>query len=224
MKLDKIGLLIVDDHSLFRDGLRAVLERQDGIAVLGEAGDAETGVRMAEDLRPDIILMDLHMPGRSGVDAIRDILRRKPSARIIALSMYHDAELVESVILAGARGYMLKDERAAVLVEGIRAVAAGGVAINPMIGSRLLDDYRRMAMDENAPRAADPMPAFAPRELSVLELLAAGKSNRQIAEKLFLSEQTVKNLLTSIYHKLGAQNRTEAVLQAVQRGIVKPHS
>jgi two-component system response regulator DegU len=222
--LPLVSLLIVDDHSLFRDGLRALLDRQDGLAVLGEAGDAETGIRMAEELRPDVILMDLHMPGRSGVEAIREIIRRRPSARIIALSMYQDAELVESVILAGARGYMLKDERAAVLVEGIRAVAQGGVAINPIIGSRLLDDYRRMAQDNQTPRAGDAARLFAPRELNVLELLAAGKSNRQIAEKLYLSEQTVKNLLTSIYHKLGAQNRTEAVLQAVQRGIVKPQT
>jgi DNA-binding NarL/FixJ family response regulator len=222
--LDKIGLLIVDDHSLFRDGLRAILERQDGLVVLGEAGDAEAGIRLVEELRPDVVLMDLHMPGRMGVEAIREILRRRPDSRIIALSMYQDAELVESVVMAGARGYLLKDERAAVLVEGIRAVAAGGVAINPMIGSRLLDNYRRMALGAQDLRNMNPMPSLAPRELSVLELLAEGKSNRQIAERLYLSEQTVKNLLTSVYHKLGAQNRTEAVLQAVQRGIVRPPS
>ena len=222
MPVETIGLLIVDDHSMFREGLRAVLERQDGLRVLGEAGDAEAGVRLAEELRPDVILMDLHMPGRSGVDAIREILRRRPQARIIALSMYQDGELVESVILAGARGYILKDERASVLVDGIHSVANGGVAINPQVGLRVLDEYRRLAAEAHGPRAEEAAPIFAPRELNVLELLAAGLSNRQIADRLFLSEQTVKNLLTAIYHKLGVQNRTEAVLQAVQRGIVKP--
>ncbi len=218
--IERITVLIVDDHSLFRDGLRALLERQEGLAVVGEAGDAEMGIELAEQLRPDVILMDLHMPGRDGVEATREIIRRRPEARVIALSMYQDPELVEGAVLAGVRGYMLKDERAAVLVEGIRAVASGGVAIEPHVGSRLLDEYRRLALE--AGRSLPMSPPLAPRELDVLEHLAAGLSNRQIADKLYLSEQTVKNLLTSIYHKLGVQNRTEAVLQAVQRGIVKP--
>ena len=218
--MQKINVLLVDDHSLFRDGLRALLERQEGLVVVGEAGDAEAGIRLAGELRPDVILMDLHMPGRSGIDAIREIVARRPDARVIALSMYHDDELVESAVLAGARGYLLKDERAAALVEGIRVVAAGGVAIEPHVGSRLLDEYRRLATEAGRARPADHL--LSPRELDVLELLSAGLSNRQIAEKLYLSEQTVKNLLTSIYQKLGVQNRTEAVLQAVKRGIAKP--
>lgn len=217
--MQRITVLIVDDHSLFRDGLRSLLERQEGLAVVGEAGDAESGIQLADQLKPDIILMDLHMPGRNGVDATREIVRRRPEARVIALSMYQDPELVEGAVLAGARGYMLKDERAAALVEGIRVVASGGVAIEPHVGSRLLDEYRRLALEAGRSRPSESL--LAPRELDVLEHLAAGLSNRQIAEKLYLSEQTVKNLLTSIYHKLGVQNRTEAVLQAVQRGIVK---
>lgn len=220
--MHKISVLIVDDHSLFRDGLRSLLERQEGLVVVGEAGDAESGILLAEELKPDVILMDLHMPGRNGVDATREIVRRRPEARVIALSMYQEPALVEDAVLAGARGYLLKDERAADLVEGIRTVASGGVAIEPHVGSRLLDEYRRLAIDAGRSRPSESM--LAPRELDVLEHLAAGLANRQIAEKLFLSEQTVKNLLTSIYHKLGVQNRTEAVLQAVQRGIVKPHS
>jgi two-component system response regulator DegU len=220
--VQKISLLLIDDHSLFRDGLRALLERQEDFVIAGEAGDADTGIRLAEELRPDIILMDLHMPGRSGVDATREIVRRRPDARVIALSMYHDPELVDSAVLAGASGYLLKDSRATAIVDGIHRVIGGGVAFDPVVGARLLDEYRRLAIEAGRARPAEHM--LSPRELNVLQLLAVGLSNRQIAEKVFLSEQTVKNLLTSIYHKLDVQNRTEAVLQAVKRGIVKPPS
>ena len=216
----EIRVLIVDDHSLFREGLRSLLERQAGIAVVGEAGDAISGVQLALDLKPDVILMDLHLPGGSGVDATREIVRRLPETRVIALSMYHDAELVDGVILAGGRGYLLKDSRASALVEGIRAVAAGGVAIEPQVGAHVFEEYRRLATEAGRGRPSDLM--LAPREIDVLELLAAGHSNRQIAEQLYLSEQTVKNLLTSVYQKLGVANRTEAVLLAIKRGVVKP--
>ncbi len=217
--MERITFLIVDDHALFREGLRSVLERHDDFTIVGEAGDAETGIRLAAELRPAIVLMDLHLPGRSGVEAIEEIARRHPETGVIVLSMYQEAELVERAILAGARGYLLKDQRAAALIDGIRAVAAGGIAVDPQIGLRLFDEYRRLLSQTGRVPSGDHL--LSSREVTVLEHLADGLSNRQIAEKLFLSEQTVKNLLTGIYQKLGVQNRTEAVLQAVQRGIVK---
>lgn len=216
----KITLLIVDDHSLFRDGLRSLLERQEAFAVVGAAGDAETGIRLAVELRPSVILMDLQMPGRDGVGAIQEIIRRWPHARIIALSMYQEPQAVENALLAGASGYLLKDVGFAVLLDGIRAVAAGAAALDPHVASHVLDEYRRLAAAVGECGPTEQL--LSPRETTILEHLVAGLSNRQIAAALFLSEQTVKNLLTSIYQKMGVQNRTEAVSQAIRRGLVKP--
>ena len=210
--MDKIRVLIVDDHALFRDGLRAVLEPQEDMSLVGEASDAETAIRLAADLRPDVILMDLQLPGRSGVEATRDIRASQPSAKVIALTMYRDDSMMEATIQAGAQGYVLKEARAAELLQAIRTVAAGGAAVDPMVISRVLEQYRRLSAREEALSAG----FLTERETEILRLLAAGASNRSIAQKLYLSEQTIKNTLSVIYQKLGASNRTSAV---ASRGV-----
>lgn len=229
--MDKIGLLIVDDHSLFRDGLRAVLERQEGLVVLGEAGDSPNAVVMAGQVKPDVVLMDLHLPSGSGIDATREILRLVPHCRVIVLSMYHDDDLVDRALRAGASGYLLKESRASDVVQAIRTVASGGSVFTPAVGAQLLSLYRRSDATHPAPSGeneggASGGPAMyhlTERELQVVELLTAGAPNREIARKLYLSEQTVKNLLSNLYRKLGVENRTEAVMVAVDRKLVRRH-
>jgi len=215
--MDKIRVLIVDDHAMFRDGLRAVLEHQDDISLVGEASDAGSAIRLAVELRPDVILMDLQLPGRSGVEATRDIRASHPAVKVIALSMYHDTGTVDAMIQAGAQGYVLKEARAADLLAAIRAVAAGGAAIDPSVASQVLEHYRRMAGGD----ASQTLGEFSDRELSLLRLLAEGENNRSIAARLHLSEQTVKNTLSGIYQKLGASNRTEAAVIARRKGLIK---
>ena len=215
--MDKIRVLIVDDHAMFRDGLRAVLEHQDDMSLVGEASDAGSAIRLAVELRPDVILMDLQLPGRSGVEATRDIRASQPAVKVIALSMYHDAGTVDAMIQAGAQGYVLKEARAADLLAAIRAVAAGGAAIDPSVASQVLEHYRRMAGGD----ASQTLGEFSDRELSLLRLLAEGENNRSIAARLHLSEQTVKNTLSGIYQKLGASNRTEAAVIAWRKGLIK---
>lgn len=210
-----LRVLIVDDHALFRDGLRSLLERQSDMLVVGEAGDGASAVRLAGELTPDIILMDLHLPQRSGIEAIIDIVAQGATCRIIVLTMYHDDELIDHAIQAGAAGYVLKDSRAAELLAAIRTVAAGGAAVDPTVAAQLLDLYRRGPHHDAPPDA----PALATRELQLLQHLTAGLSNRQIAAQLYLSEQTVKNLLSALYQKLGVSNRTEAVMAAISRGL-----
>jgi len=215
--MSRIRVLIVDDHTMFRDGLRAVLEHQDDMSLVGEVSDAESAIRLAAELRPDVILMDLHLPGRSGVEATREIRASQPSARVIALTMYHDEHMVDAMIRAGAQGYMLKEARAAELLQAIRVVAAGGVSIDPRVASWVLEHYRQLS---DAP-PQDARDALSGRDLDLLHLLAAGESNRGIAARLHLSEQTVKNLLSGLYRKLGVSSRMEAVAVALRKGVIR---
>lgn len=212
----EIRVLMVDDHALFRDGLRAVLEHQADITVVGEAGDVESGVRLARELAPDVVLMDLHLHQRSGVDAMREILAQRSATRIIALTMYQDDALIARAFQAGVSGYILKDSRAVDLLQAIRSVAQGGAAVDPTVAARVLVQYRRLAGVPEPGSGHD----FSEREIKMLTGLAAGLSNRAIAEQLYLSEQTIKNHLSAMYQKLGATNRTEAVLTAIRRGII----
>jgi len=213
----KIRILVVDDHAMFRDGLRAVLEHQEDLALVGEAGDADTALLLARQLAPDVILMDLNLPNRSGVEVTRELCAEQPRVRVIALTMYRDDDMIAAAVQAGVSGYVLKDARASDLLQAIRTVAAGGAAVDPMVASRVLEQYRRLSARDDALAAG----FLTERETQILRLLAAGSSNRTIAEKMYLSEQTVKNTLSGIYQKLGAGNRTEAAAIARRKGLIK---
>lgn len=215
--MDVVRILLVDDFALFRDGLRAVIERQPDMMVIDEACDGETAVCSAREKLPDVILMDLHFPQDGGIDALLQILTDNPDAKVIALLGSSDRETVSRIVQAGARGYLMKDTRAAELVQAVRLVANGGAVIDPGIAAQLLTDYRRLMKHEHAKSGV----SFSGRDLEMLRCLAAGASNREIAQKMFLSEQTVKNLLSDIYRKLGAENRTEAVALALRDGLIR---
>ncbi len=214
----KTRLLIVDDHALFRDGLRAFLEHYPDLVVVGEAGSAAVAVQLADELLPDVVLMDLSLPDGSGIEAARQILTRHPDIKVMAMTMYNDEDRIANMVMIGAQGYVVKETRGADLVTAVRTVAAGGVAMDPAITLRLLRQYRRLT-DQTV---AEIRPFLSERHLKVLSLLGAGASNQEIANRLSLSRQTVKNILSEIYDRLGVNNRTEAVVVALSRGLIAP--
>jgi NarL family two-component system response regulator LiaR len=210
----KLRLMIVDDHAMFREGLRLLLESQPDITVIGEAADVDSAVRLAAESNPDIVLMDVKLGGASGVEATTKIMARNPAIKVIALTMYQDGEMAAAMLQTGAQGYVLKESRASELLRAIRTVAAGGAAIDPQIMRLLMEDYRKLRSP------AETTPGFAPRDLDMLRYLAAGDSNAEIASKLCLSRQTVKNLLSELYAQLEVANRTEAVAVALERRLL----
>ncbi|WP_326687902.1 response regulator transcription factor [Streptomyces sp. NBC_01795] len=208
-----ITLLIVDDHPVVRDGLRGMLTDEPGFEVLGEAGNGERGVELAEQLSPDIVLMDLRMPGGGGVAAITEIVRRGLRCKVLVLTTYDtDADTLPA-IEAGASGYLLKDALREELFTAVRDVAAGRTVLSPAVASRLVDRVRD-------PRPEHERQALSAREREVLELVAKGTPNREIARTLFISEATVKTHLTHLYAKLGVNDRAAAVAVGYSRGIL----
>jgi two-component system NarL family response regulator len=213
--VDTTRILLVTDFALFRDGLRMVLESQQDLTISDEAADLDTAVRLAREKRPDLILLDLHLPRNSGVQVAEQILAEQPDAKIIALIGSPDRDTVSKVIEAGVRGYLMKDTRAPELIQAIRCVAGGGAVIDPQIAVQMLSDYRRLVK-----QSAGSDHRFSARELDMLRYLAAGLGNREIAQKMFLSEQTVKNDLSDVYRRLGVDNRTEAVATGLRIGLI----
>ncbi len=209
-----IRVLIVDDHSVVREGLRMFLVRDPDLEVVGEAADGAEALQQARLLRPDVVVMDLLMPVMDGIAATRSIRRELPETEVLALTSVLESALVVDAIRAGAIGYLLKDTQAAELRRAIKAAAAGQVQLSPQASAYLLGAIR-------TPELPEPL---TPREMDVLRLLAQGQSNKEIARALYLVEETVKSHVRHILAKLGVQSRTQAVLAAIRLGIVSPQS
>lgn len=209
---EPIRILLVEDQTLMRQGLKTILDLEPGLWVVGEAGDGEAGLRLALELQPDVILMDVQMPKMNGVECTAAICATWPQAKVVILTTFDRDDYVFHGIRAGAVGYLLKDAPATELISTIRGVHAGEVFIQPSIASRVLRELVR-------PQGS-PLDALSTREREVLVFLAQGASNREIGDKLFITEGTVKNHVSSILAKLQAENRTRAAEIARRHGII----
>ncbi|MCW2739606.1 MAG: DNA-binding response regulator [Blastococcus sp.] len=212
-------VLLVDDQALFREALGTLLEVRPEIEVVGEAGDGAAALTQAGVLRPDVVLMDLHMPVLDGIAATRRLRVEQPGIRVLALTTFDDDEDVFAALRAGAVGYLLKDVSSDRLVEALLAAARGESVLQPSVATRVVARFAELPDD--APRRPQPLVVpLSERELDVLRLLAGGDSNREIAGTLFLAEGTVKNHVTNVLAKLGARDRTQAALRAQGLGLV----
>jgi DNA-binding NarL/FixJ family response regulator len=216
---EPIRVLVVDDHALFRRGLEMVLAQETDIEVVGEASDGAEAVDKAGDLLPDIVLMDVRMPRRSGIEACRTIKEVAPSTRIIMLTISDEEADLYEAIKAGATGYLLKEISIDEVASAIRAVASGQSLISPSMASKLLTEFAGM-LKRAAETQQVPMPRLTERELEVLRLVARGLNNRDIARSLFISENTVKNHVRNILEKLQLHSRMEAVVYAVREKLL----
>lgn len=206
---DSIRVLVADDHAVVRAGIVALLAAENGIEVVGEASDGEQAVELAAALRPDLVVMDVRMPRLTGDAATAVIRQRTPEVRVLVLTTYESDASILAAIEAGASGYLLKAAPADELIAGVRSVAAGEVALSPTIAAQLVA------------RVREPAPvALTPRETEVLRLVAEGLSNREIGERLFVGEATVKTHLLRTFEKLGVSDRTRAVTLAMERGLI----
>ena len=209
-----IRLLIIDDHEMVREGLKAMLSAEPDFDIVGDAANAEQAFALIERLRPDIILLDVRLPGTSGIEVCRTVTDRYPETSVIILTTFTDESLVEQCIKAGARGFIVKDIERFDLKRSIRAVARGEAAIDTKAAVAVLAQLRRAPQNSNEP-VPDPLSS---QQIVILRLVAQGLSSREIATRLYLSENTVKGYVQEILHRLGVKNRTEAVMVAVKQG------
>ena len=219
MSATTIRLLVVDDQRLMRDGLRTLLELEPDFDVVGEAANGQEALEHYGRQDPDVVLMDVRMPEMDGVEATRRLRERWPDAQVIILTTFDDDEYVFEGLRAGARGYLLKAVSGEELADAIRTVAAGGALIDPSVTRKVVAEFARLRTPD-PPRPTDLPEPLSERELEVLGLLAHGLTNREIADRLFLAEGTVKNYVTNILGKIGARDRTQAALRARELGLL----
>lgn len=216
--MSQIRILLADDHELVRKGLRLLLERQPHLEVVGEAADGREAVRLAEELAPDLVIMDIAMPQLNGLDAATQIVRREARTQVVILSMHSDESYLARALNAGAKGYLLKDSAEADLLRAVEAVAQGRPFFSPAITATLLEDYMRQLQQRGLQDSYD---LLTDREKEILQLLAEGKSNKEVATLLDLSPYTVETHRTHLMQKLNLHNTAEIVLYAVRKKIIR---
>jgi DNA-binding NarL/FixJ family response regulator len=214
-----IRVLIADDHPVFRHGLRAALADATDITVVGEATDGDAAVKAAVDLTADVVLMDLNMPGRGGIEATRTLARAAPDVAVLVLTMFDNDESLFTAMRAGARGYLVKGAEQERIVRAIQAVAAGEVVFGAGVAGRALAYF---SAAQTGDRAARPFPELTDREVEVLRLVAEGYNNTEIARRLYLSEKTVRNHVSNVFTKLRVEDRAQAIVRARRAGLGDP--
>ena len=215
--MKKIKILIADDHAVVREGTRQILEQEQDLEVVGEAGDGEEAVRQATSLKPDVAIIDVAMPKLDGIEATKQIKALCPTITVLILSAYDDDQFVFSLLEAGAAGYLLKSIRSRELVDAVRAVHAGESVLHPSVARKVLN---RFARGSGEPQEKEPSEVLSGREMAVLKLVTKGLSNKDIADELCLSIRTVQGHLGNIFNKLQVSSRTEAVVRALKEGWV----
>ncbi|MDM5332423.1 response regulator transcription factor [Ureibacillus composti] len=219
-------IIIIDDHQLFREGVKRILDFEETFEVVAEGDDGTDSLKLYRENLPDVVLMDINMPGKNGVEATADLLVEFPEAKVIMLSIHDDESYVTHALKSGALGYMLKEMDADEIVEAIKVVANGGSYLHPKVTKNLVAEFRRLSEHENKgnfhqTEIRRPFHLLTKRECEVLQLLTDGQSNRAIGETLFISEKTVKNHVSSILQKMNVNDRTQAVVTAIKNGWVE---
>jgi two-component system, NarL family, response regulator DegU len=228
--MKKTKIVIIDDHQLFREGVKRILEFEENFEVVAEGDDGKQAVELVEQYNPDVVIMDINMPDVNGVEATRKLIEAYPDTKVIILSIHDDESYVTHVLKSGAVGYLLKEMDANTLIEAVKVVADGGSYLHPKVTHNLVKEYRRLANDGQAEgeqqgyqkvEVRRPLHLLTRRECEVLQLLADGKSNRAIGEELYISEKTVKNHVSNILQKMNVNDRTQAVVVAIKNGWVE---
>ncbi|KAF0819012.1 MULTISPECIES: response regulator [Cytobacillus] len=220
-------IVIIDDHQLFREGVKRILDFEKSFSVVAEGDDGSEAMALVEEYDPDVIIMDINMPNTNGVEATRQLINKYPESKVIILSIHDDENYVTHALKTGASGYLLKEMDADALVEAVKVVADGGSYLHPKVTHNLVNEYRRLAAEGTGNSSYTqveirrPLHLLTRRECEVLQLLADGKSNRGIGEALYISEKTVKNHVSNILQKMNVNDRTQAVVVAIKNGWVE---
>lgn len=224
----KVKVILIDDHKLFREGVRRILEFEPEFHVVAEGSDGSEAEQLVEDYQPDVILMDINMPKMNGVEATSELIKKYPNIKIIILSIHDDENYVTHVLQTGAQGYLLKEMDSDSLIEAIKVVNDGGSYLHPKVTHNLVKEYRlltkrskKSGSNSSQANKDDPLYLLTKRERQVLQLLAEGKSNKAVAESLYISEKTVKNHVSSVLQKMNVKDRTQAVVEAIRKGWVE---
>ncbi|HLR62364.1 MAG TPA: response regulator transcription factor [Lentibacillus sp.] len=231
MSKKRTKIVLIDDHKLFREGVKRILEFEPSFEVIAEGDDGNIASKLVRQHKPDVVLMDINMPKLNGVQATTDLVRKFPNTYVIILSIHDDESYVTHALKTGAQGYLLKEMDSDALIEAIKVVREGGSYLHPKVTHNLVQEYRRLADESMSATVSEtgveyhkPLHLLTRRECEVLQLLADGKSNRGVAERLYISEKTVKNHVSNILQKMNVNDRTQAVVSAIRKGWVEVQS